>query len=226
MKPRALFALVFVLSARAGVPADESVPKAVPPRAGIIALACSPVAGAAQARRCTFTASTVSGGAVWYRLLETDSRRMTINGVQPVPRPIDRLTATLGLNPYLIFGGPNVIEIEGTADVWMEIVPRVSIVAVRSERQNEAVCSNKTNLSVWVENTLENGANVAVRIGAESRFAYVPPESYDVVLFSDDLGGDIEVVSKKFPEALEGGYESRQRFLRDASGKWNLRKGQ
>ena len=176
-----------------------------------LAWSCSPVAAStAPAYLCKTPPTT---DVSWYRAQGNVAAIRAVNGVRALARPLDRLTGTLALSPYLRSGGENLIEAEAPADVWIERVPRVSIVHVAD--------AGDGNLEIWVENSLENAANVEIRLGTERRSLCVPPEYYAVASFPAGRGPTVQIELTKFDEALEGGYEVLQRFERSVSGKWN-----
>ncbi len=205
MRRRALFALVFVpRRLRAEVPKVE--------RTQPVALSCQSQAST-RTQVCQLTGIT---SARWYRACGQISAIRLVNGVAPVPRPIDRLTGTLGLSPWLNPGGRNEMEIDAGAGCTVESQARIFIAALTEP------ASPSGRLSVWVENTLANAANVEVRVAGRSHSLYVPPESYEVAEFPQPAGSSrLPVELTKFAEALEEGYEVRQWFLRDPSGIWN-----
>jgi hypothetical protein len=134
----------------------------------------------------------------WTRLLYRGSVR--VNGTLLPPRANDRAMDSTALTPYLR-AGRNDIEIDGLGAPEVETGPRVYAIARRWGDR----------LTVAVENTLDNAANVEVEAAGDTKTAYVPPES-TVELDFPAPRGPVVLRFYKFPEAVEEGYEYEWRI--------------
>lgn len=143
------------------------------------------------------------------RLMAGCSEGIIINGV-----PVGKQTGAWPLSGYLRSAGENRVEMAaGCRNPVLSLTPKVYIVSMELKRAGEM-----GRLSVLVENTLENTANISVeaRLGSARAEVVGNVPAYGMRQFDMDLKLDasgpfeVESVMHKGAEAVEGSYLYRK----------------